>query len=130
MGEFSASIRICSLRSFLLSFFFSVIAFLEPPANLPGLDDEIGQRSDDSRHLLAVDQRLWLHHSMVAIPCGSRKMAAGERSELDPRPGGQRLGARVVRVLLEVVAEHARELAGPAVVGLGVGPRRARVEEA
>src|ERR671930_2304533 len=56
-------------------------------------------------------------------------MAFWARSESDARPGGRRLGARVVRVLLEVVAEHAGELAGLAVVRLRVGPGRARVEE-
>src|SRR5919197_5510137 len=56
-------------------------------------------------------------------------MAFWARSESDARPGGERLGARIVRVPLEVVAEHAGELARLAVVRVRVGPGRARVEQ-
>src|SRR5215212_11080324 len=51
------------------------------------------------------------------------------RSGLDLRPGGCYRLAGLVRELLEVVAEHASELAGLAVVRVSVAPRRPGVEQ-
>lgn len=55
-GLFSAARRACSLISFLLLFLFIVL--LEQASNCADVDDEIGQRSDDSEHLFPVDQRV------------------------------------------------------------------------
>src|SRR5437762_11937327 len=56
--------------------------------------------------------------------------AASLRVELEARAGRGDVGPGLVGELLEVVAEHSRELAGLAVVCIRVAPRRARIEEA
>jgi hypothetical protein len=53
---FSASRTACSEISFLLLFLF--IAFFQMPPDRTYVDDEIGQCSEDTEHLRAVDDRL------------------------------------------------------------------------
>ncbi len=62
------------------------------------------------------------------LPARDRETRLAGAPTLDVRTGGDHSLAGVVRELLEVVAEHPRQLAGLAVVGVRVPPRRARVE--
>src|SRR5918911_5717565 len=58
-------------------------------------------------------------------------VSPARRAASDPRAGrGDRLVGVGREPALEVVAEHAREVARATVVGIGVAPRRARVEQA
>src|SRR5438874_11311493 len=73
MGEFSASRRASSDRSFLVIFLF---IFKQLP-NAADFDNEIRNYPDDGRHFFAVDERLprGLHSAIVAMLRRRRKVA-------------------------------------------------------
>ncbi len=90
-GWFSAARRALSLISFLLLFFFVIIVLCEKRSYLTKLDDDVRERSDDSQHLGAIDERLRLRGrfgdaAMFARWRRPRKMAKRERR----RRGGPR----------------------------------------
>lgn len=74
---FSASRRACSEISFLLLFLFTVSLEYFPDRTY--LDDDVGECSDDSQHLLAIDKGLRLvlgdHADIVSGGYVARKLA-------------------------------------------------------
>jgi nitrite reductase/ring-hydroxylating ferredoxin subunit len=64
-------------RSSLVLFLFPIV--LQRSPNLSKLDDDVGERSDDTEHLLAIDQRFRLadtrHATIVSVIRGGDKMA-------------------------------------------------------
>jgi hypothetical protein len=74
---FSASRRACSEISFFVLFLFAIC--LEDLSDSAYVNYEIGQRSEDTQHLRAIDQRLRVvgarHANIVATRVSDSKMA-------------------------------------------------------
>jgi hypothetical protein len=77
LGRFSASRRICSSRSLLILFLFTVL--LESSSDSAKLGADVTEHGHDSEHLFPVDQRFGVDPRIVAAREATGKMAGRER---------------------------------------------------